>query len=53
MDPEYLRGCIDELDVQIENEKDTSRKLSLICERLDVLNVLLSLKVDEEKAERV
>lgn len=50
MNPEYLRGCIDELDAQIECEEDPSRALCLIRERLEAISMLLSLKEDEEKA---
>lgn len=53
MNPDYLRGRMDELDLQIEEENDPTCSLRLIRERLDVLNMLLSLKYGEEKAKSV
>lgn len=53
MNPEYLRGRMEELDLQIECEDDPVCSLRLIRERLDVLNMLLSLEDSEEKAKIV
>lgn len=53
MNPEYLRGRMEELDIQIECESDPTCALRLISERLEVLDMLLSLQESDEKAKSV